>query len=111
MPLKFGWAGFQRFSGVVGYTGKLHNKFAAGPHWYLWGLGVEPSQQNKGIGGRLLQPVLAKADAAGQSCYPETQNESNLPFYRRHGFEVVSGEAVPKGDLKVWTMVRKPSGR
>jgi len=108
MPLKFGWAGFQRFGAVVGYTETLHKRFAVEPHWYLWGLGVDPPRQGQGLGGMLLQPVLARADAAGQLCYLETQNEANLPFYQRHGFDIASGEAVPNSSLRVWAMVRKP---
>lgn len=108
MPLKFGWAGFQRFNEVVTYTDRLHKQFAAMPHWYLWGLGVEPSQQGKGFGGTLLLPVLSRADAAGQPCYLETQNESNLPFYQHHGFDVVSNGVTPKSNLPVWAMVRQP---
>jgi ribosomal protein S18 acetylase RimI-like enzyme len=108
MPLQFGWAGFRRFNEVVTYTESLHKQFAAGPHWYLWGLGVEPSEQRKGVGGTLLYSVLSQADAAGQPCYLETQNESNLPFYQKHGFEVVSNGVVPKSNLRVWAMLRKP---
>ena len=108
MPLKFGWAGFQRFMAVVSYTETLHKQFAPEPHWYLWVLGVDPSQQGKGLGGRLLQPVLSQADGAGQPCYLETLNESNLPFYHKHGFEVASSGVVPKNSLRVWAMVRKP---
>ncbi len=108
MPLKFGWAGFQRFNDVVTYTDTLHKQFATTPHWYLWGLGVEPTQQGKGLGGALLQPVLSRAEAAGQSCYLETHNESNLPFYQKHGFVIVSDGVVPISNLRVWAMVRQP---
>jgi ribosomal protein S18 acetylase RimI-like enzyme len=108
MPLKFGWSGFQRFNAVISHTERLHKQFAAEPHWYLWGLGVEPSQQGRGLGSRLVQPVLSQADVAGQPCYLETQNESNLPFYQKHGFEVVSHEVVPKSSFRVWAMVRRP---
>ncbi len=108
MPLKFGWAGFQRFNRVVSYTEILHQQFAPASHWYLWGLGVDPALQGKGRGGSLLQPVLSQADGANQPCYLETHNESNLPFYHKHGFEVVSSGVVPKSDLPVWAMVRQP---
>ncbi len=105
-PLKFGWAGFRRFMGMVSYTEKVHKQAVPGPHWYLWGLGVEPSEQGKGIGGALMQPILARAAADDLPCYLETQNESNVPFYRKHGFEVVSDGEVPKRGLRVWAMVR-----
>ena len=44
------------------------------PYWYLENVGVEPAAQGLRIGTRLLEPVLSLADAAGQSCYLETQN-------------------------------------
>ncbi len=108
MPLKMGWEGFQRLNDVMTYTDRLHQQFAATPHWYLWGLAVEPSRQGKGLGGTLLQSVLARADAAGQPCYLETHNESNLPFYQKHGFVVASDGVVPKSNLHVWALVRQP---
>jgi ribosomal protein S18 acetylase RimI-like enzyme len=107
-PLKFGWAGLRKFMDMVSYTEKVHKQAVAGPHWYLWGLGVEPSEQCKGIGGALMQPVLRRAGAEGLPCYLETQNERNLPFYERHGFEIVSDGEVPKRGLRVWAMVRAP---
>jgi ribosomal protein S18 acetylase RimI-like enzyme len=108
MPLKFGWAGFQRFNDVINYAETLHKKYAAAPHWYLWGLGVDPAKQGRGVGGALLRPVLERADRAGQICYLETQNEVNLHFYRKYGFEVAGGGVVPRGNLQVWAMVRQP---
>ncbi len=107
-PLKFGWAGFRRFMDMVSYTEKVHKRAVQGPHWYLWGLGVEPSEQGKGIGGVLMQPILRRGGAEGLPCYLETENERNLPFYERHGFEVVSDGEVPKRGLRVWAMVRNP---
>ncbi len=107
-PLRFGWAGFRRFMDMVSYTEKVHKRAAPGPHWYLWGLGVEPSEQGKGIGGALMRPILARAEADGFPCYLETQNERNLPFYERHGFEVASDGEVPRRGLRVWAMVRGP---
>ena len=107
-PLKFGWAGLRRFMDMVSYTEKVHKRAAPGPHWYLWGLGVEPSKQGRGIGGALMLPILARAGADGLPCYLETQNEANVPFYRKHGFEVVSAGEVPKRGLRVWAMVRDP---
>ncbi len=90
------------------YTDELHRRLAPGPHWYLWLLGVEPSQQRRGIGAALLRPVLARADAEGMLCYLETQNERNVGFYRKQGFQIVSDGEVPGHELRVWVMVRKP---
>jgi GNAT superfamily N-acetyltransferase len=61
-------------------------------HWYLPWLGVRSDRQGKGLGGRLLAPCLDMVDAAHLPAYLETPNPRTLPFYARHGFELV-GEA------------------
>jgi ribosomal protein S18 acetylase RimI-like enzyme len=78
------------------------------PHWYLASLGTAVDQQGKGIGGALMQPVLAHCDAEGVPCYLESSKERNVPFYRRHGFEVVKEVGLPDGP-PLWTMWREPS--
>jgi ribosomal protein S18 acetylase RimI-like enzyme len=78
------------------------------PHWYLWALGVDPPYQGQGVGGQLLQPVLAEADAAGLPCYLETETERNVAFYRKHGFDVATAGPDPRQGVMVWTMVREP---
>jgi GNAT superfamily N-acetyltransferase len=78
------------------------------PHWYLASLGVEPKAQGKGIGSSLLQPVLDHCDREGLPAYLESSKARNVPFYRRHGFEVTNELDVPGGGPKFWTMWRPP---
>ena len=40
------------------------------PHYYLWGLTVDPSQKRKGIGTALLKPVIEKADVEQNADLP-----------------------------------------
>jgi len=80
------------------------------PHWYLASLGTAVDQQGKGIGGALMQPVLARCDAEGLPCYLESSKERNVPFYRRHGFEVVKKVPLPAHGPNIWTMWRDPKG-
>lgn len=77
------------------------------PHWYLAVLGTDPPRQGRGIGSALLQPVLARCDAEGARAYLESSKQSNVPFYRRHGFEVTEEVHLPRGPT-VWTMWRDP---
>lgn len=78
-------------------------------HWYLAVLGVDPEFQGKGLGGRLLEPVLALADAEGLPAYLETDRERNLAFYARYRFGLVD-TLHPDGDAgpPEWTMWRAP---
>jgi ribosomal protein S18 acetylase RimI-like enzyme len=98
----------KEFLAVLAYMDKIHKREAPGPHWYLWALGVEPGHQGQGIGSRLIQPVLARADKDGVPCYLETQTEGNVAFYQKQGFEVVSDGWVPEQEIRVWTMLREP---
>lgn len=98
----------RRAMGVIGHMDELHRRKLAGPHWYLWALGVEPAAQGQGIGGSLLRPVLARADTEGLPCNLETETEHNVAFYRKHGFEVLTAEAVPGPGIMLWTMARPP---
>ncbi|NJL49909.1 MAG: GNAT family N-acetyltransferase [Leptolyngbyaceae cyanobacterium SM2_5_2] len=66
------------------------------PHWYLSLLAVEPTQQRKGYGSALLQPVLAQCDRDRLPAYLESSKPSNIAFYQHHGFEVIG--TIQAGD-------------
>ena len=75
------------------------------PHWYLQTLAVAPAVQRGGVGTALIEPGLARADADGVGCYLETQRESNIPYYRRFGFEL-TGEISLEDSPPLWLMWR-----
>lgn len=97
-----------RFGAVLDHLEALRQRDMPAPHWYLFGLGVDPDRQGRGIGGQLLQPMLRRADAAGLPCHLETQKVRNLPFYQRHGFAVLTETDVPWGGPHLWIMQRPP---
>jgi ribosomal protein S18 acetylase RimI-like enzyme len=96
-----------RFGGFLETVAPFHGEHAPKPHWYLMILGVDPPVQGRGLGGRVIAPVLARADAARVDCYLETANERNLRFYGRHGFDVVAEVDVAGGGPHVWMMLRR----
>jgi ribosomal protein S18 acetylase RimI-like enzyme len=98
----------RRFLQMAIYVEKVNKSILARPHWHLMMVGVAPSQQGKGMGGRLLQPMLARADAEGMPCMLESGNERNLTLYQRAGFEVVAQDQIPNGGPQLWVMVREP---
>jgi ribosomal protein S18 acetylase RimI-like enzyme len=71
-------------------------------------LGVDPPRQGQGVGSALMAPVLARADAAAQPCYLETNKEINVKLYTKHGFEVQFEGDIPNGGPYLWTMKRMP---
>lgn len=80
------------------------------PHWYLATLGTDPAAQGRGIGSALMRPVLEQCDVEGLPAYLESSKERNIPFYARHGFEVVKEVPLPGGGPSIWTMWRTPKG-
>ncbi len=80
------------------------------PHWYLALLGTHPDWQRRGVASLVLARVLVRCDAEGLPAYLETQKESNVPFYRRHGFEVTGNLQLPQGAPMMWLMWREPVG-
>jgi GNAT superfamily N-acetyltransferase len=99
---------FGRFGQALGHLDLLHRAAVPPEHWYLMLLGVDPPRQGQGVGGALIAPVLAKADAANLPCYLETTKTRNVPFYRKHDFEVVVEDDLPGGGFHFWTMRRDP---
>jgi ribosomal protein S18 acetylase RimI-like enzyme len=109
LPLGFGWAGFQRLVDFDHVQRRLHEQYAAGPHWFLATIGVDPAHQGRGIGGALMAPVLARADEQRMPCYLETHTTDNVRLYERHGFRVMQHIENPTS-VPLWAMLRPPTG-
>lgn len=89
---------------ALGKMGKFH---LDAPHWYLHAIGVDPYHQNEGLGSILMEQALPKCDADGVPAFLESSNRRNVPFYLRHGFEVM--QVVQVGTSPTFTlMVREP---
>jgi hypothetical protein len=57
---------------------------------YLWFIGVNLAEQNKGIGSRLLQEIIQQSIQNNRPIYLETSTIKNLPWYGKFGFKVYS---------------------
>lgn len=57
-------------------------------NYYLWFIGVDPVNQGKGAGSRLLQEVIADSQSLGRSICLETSTTKNLPWYQQFGFTI-----------------------
>lgn len=89
---------------AMGEMGKWH---PSDPHWYLFSIGVDPHRQNEGLGSVLMEHALPKCDSNGIMSYLESSNPRNVPFYQRHGFDVL--QVVQVGSSPTFTlMVREP---
>ena len=101
-------SGIGRIGGITKGLLLLDSKQPKKPYYYLFILGVDPSMQNKGVGSKLLQPVLQTCDETGIPAYLETTSEKNVQFYDRFGFKVNDSFHLPYDGPKMWTMFRHP---
>ena len=97
-----------RLPHAIGVIRAVEAKHPRTPHWYLAVLGTDPAEQGKGHGSRLMAPVLERCDTDGTGAYLESSKESNVAFYRRHGFDVTEVLHPPMGAPPLWLMWREP---
>lgn len=71
-------------------------------------LAVDPRAQHQGLADRLMETLVAYAEAHHMMLSLETHNERNLSFYHRYAFEVC--EIVQKHfALKQYCLIRRPA--
>lgn len=87
---------------------RAHDLRPSEPHLYLGVLGVGPRHQASGVGAALLAPTLAECDRMGLLAHLESSNERNIPFYLRHGFEVVDAYRCGGDGPPMTIMTRQP---
>jgi ribosomal protein S18 acetylase RimI-like enzyme len=78
------------------------------PHLYLATIGTTPRAQRRGLGTRVLAPMLARADRARTDAFLETSSPSNVDFYEGLGFAVIDHCQIAGGGPDVWAMLRQP---
>lgn len=76
-------------------------------HWYLDALGTDPAHQGHGVGSALMAPILDRCDAENVGAHLVASKPENVPYYRRHHFEVTADLAVPGGPT-LYAMWRAP---
>ncbi|WP_417622096.1 GNAT family N-acetyltransferase [Parasphingorhabdus sp.] len=81
-----GWGALMRGKAAGEAMAKHH---PAEPHAYLFTVGVAGTGRGRGLGRRLIEPVLAACDRKGVMAYLENSNPANRRFYSSLGFERV----------------------
>ena len=108
MLFVWGIATFMRLLGYGLIMEEAHDKhMGTRPHWYLSVIGVDPDYQGRGLGTRLMEPVMRLADEKKIEIYLECSKESNVSYYQRQKFEVL-GTMYPKNGPVSHVMRRLP---
>ncbi|MEM1243152.1 MAG: GNAT family N-acetyltransferase [Cyanobacteria bacterium P01_H01_bin.26] len=109
LPTKIRWHRWGRCLKLLSAVDQAHEQDMGDcPHWYLGIMVVNPTCQGRGVGGRLLQPILKRASNEGVVCYLVTFTEQAVRFYQKHGFEIVQTQKTAPDAPPFWTMKRKP---
>jgi len=108
LPTVLGPAAAGRFLSVLAAIDPYHHRDVPPAHWYVMVVGVAPEAQGTGIGQALLRPMIDRADAAGQPCYLETAQPTNVAFYEKLGFDRVVDTREPQSGLRLWTFRHSP---
>jgi ribosomal protein S18 acetylase RimI-like enzyme len=108
LPSRIGEGATERMFQILEHIEQFHKRDMPHPHWYLMLLGIEPSEQGKGIGRSLVRTMLEQADREGASCYLETTNPRNISFYNNLGFKVMVEDVDPESSIRFWTFNREP---
>ena len=85
---------------------EIKNKYATQGCWYLYAFVTMPEFRSKGLGSKIMKPMLKYLDDNNQDCYLETLLPINVDIYKRYGFELKESIKVPGTDLTLYAMLR-----
>ena len=108
LPAIMGEDAAGRFFSALGSIEPFHHRDVPADHWYVMVVGVDANARGQGLGRKLLQPVMDRADAAGVPCYLETAQPDNVPFYKHLGFTQIVDLVEPESGVRLWTFRRDP---
>ena len=92
---------------IFAFTERMNSSHPSEPHWYLPMIGVDPAKQDNGYGSALMKHALARCDGEGKLAYLESSSPRSIPFFRRHGFELLCTIRVGSSP-PLFPMMRKP---
>ncbi len=91
---------------ITNHITDLHKELVKKPHWYLANIGVDPKNQGKGFGSKLIKPMLERIEREGYPVFLETNFEGNVALYEHLGFEVIDKRSIPETDIVNWAMLK-----
>jgi len=80
--------GLNRIAQVLSRESKIKSLHPKDRFSYLWFIGVPPQLQGKGKGSALIEEVIRESEKDGRPIYLETSVDRNIPWYKKHGFEI-----------------------
>jgi ribosomal protein S18 acetylase RimI-like enzyme len=107
-PFKLGIKAFQGIWNYIQHIEAFEKRNAIANYWYLQVISIDPPYQRQGYGKSLIEPMLSRFSEQNISCYLDTEEENNVAYYEKYGFEVVETGIIPRKNNTCWIMVKKP---
>jgi GNAT superfamily N-acetyltransferase len=98
------------FPAFMRYGAALETYHRSRRNWYLVVLSVRPEVQRRGLGRRLVEPILERADRDRVPCRLETSDPANVAYYQRFGFELLHPSVIVLPDGPPLLAMRRPVG-
>lgn len=102
----FGLNMFKRSINYESNCKKVKSHFINSQTWYCMCFVVTKDLQGKGMGSRIMRPVLEESDRNHVPIYLETHKEVNVLIYERFGFKTVDINHIPGTDIMQYGMLR-----
>ena len=103
---RMGFSCVKKMSSFEKFAMEIKNKHAKPGCWYLYAFVTMPEFRGKGLGSKIMKPMLKYLDDNHQDCYLETLLPINVDIYEKFGFELKEEIKVPNTDLTLYAMLR-----
>ncbi len=107
-PFKLGIKPFQGIWNYMQHIEAVEKRNAIDNRWYLQVISVDSPYQKQSYGRSLIEPMLARFSQQNLPCCLDTEEEHNVIYYERYGFEVVEASIIPGTNNTCWFMVKQP---
>jgi ribosomal protein S18 acetylase RimI-like enzyme len=107
-PFRLGLKAFQGIWNYRQHIEELCQRHLNGDYWYLQVIGVDSPYQKQGYGRCLIEPMLARFSEQKIPCCLDTEEENNVTYYKRYGFQVVEASTIAGTNNICWFMVKEP---
>lgn len=96
----------RRMTSFEKFAMEIKNKHSKPGCWYLYVFITMPQFRGKGLGSKIMKPMLDYLDEHNQDGYLETLLSINVEIYKKFGFELKEEIRVPNTDLTLYAMLR-----
>ncbi len=103
---KLGKNAVKKQNRIYNYIYSKRKKLLPSKHWYLSIIGIRPKFQRKGLSSVLFSSMFNQLDNQNLPYFLDTNNEKNLPIYKRFGFRILEEYELPNTDIMNWAMIR-----